>query len=668
METKKRMSIQTKVFRMVMIIVSVSLLTTSVLAVICMILIQKTSSKALKEMTEQSIMQTVSGKSNLTDSELGQYKYYIEDFATFLHQLYVHPEDYVKKEVPPLDANNAGKLVMQRVPATEDVDQSVIDEEALLLSNIEQILYPVMSDEDNVIATVYLGTENGQILCYDTQSDIKPGTPYNYFESNWYNKAKEEQQACFTDVYLDSFGRGLTITCMSPFYNEKNEFAGVVGMDIVIDDLYRSIVEMNLPEGAYAIMVDNAGNEITPDGGEMLLADDEDIDDATLQKIMEKQTGVSLSDKGTYFGYAPVKSTDWMFCVKLPEAVALASVYSITEYIRTSILFFVLVFVVVSLIVFFVVKRFARRLTKPILALGADAAEISGGNLDHRAKAIYNDEVGDLANSFNEMASSLKKYIADLTSVTAEKERIGAELNVATKIQADMLPSIFPAFPERKDIDIYASMDPAKEVGGDFYDLFMVDENHLALVIADVSGKGVPAALFMVIAKTLLKNHLQAGESVEDVLTNANKQLSENNDEMLFVTAWVAVIELSTGYIEYCDAGHEIGLVLHQGGEVEEIRPVKKRPPLATMDGIRYEKYSFTLEKGDRLFLYTDGVPEATNAEGELYGMKRLEEILARNIEASPSEILVRVREDVDSFVGEAPQFDDLTMLAFMRL
>lgn len=651
-----------------MIIVTVSLLITSVLGTLCMILIQKTSSKALQSLTEQSILQTVSGKSDLTDSELGQYEDYIKDFATFLHELYVHPEDYVEKEVPPLDAKNAGKLTMQRVPASEDVDQSVIDEESLLLSNVEQILYPVMSDEDSVIAAVYLGTENGEILCYDTQSDIKPGTPYNYFESAWYTKAKEEQRACFTDVYLDSFGRGLTITCMAPFYNEKDEFAGVVGMDIVIDDLYRSIVEMNLPEGAYALLVDNAGNEITPDGGEKLLSDDADIDNATLNNITEKQTGVSLSDKGTYFGYAPVETTDWMYCVKLPEAVVLEPVYNITSYIRTAIIVFVIVFVIVTLTAFFVVRNFAKKLTKPILALGADAAEISGGNLDHRAEVIYNDEVGDLAKSFNEMASSLKKYIKDLTSVTAEKERIGAELNVATKIQADMLPSIFPAFPERKDIDIYASMDPAKEVGGDFYDLFMIDENHLALVIADVSGKGVPAALFMVIAKTLLKNHLQAGESVEEVLNNTNNQLTENNDEMLFVTAWVAVIDLRTGYIEYSDAGHEIPLVMHENGEVDEIKPMKKKPPLATVEGIIYQKNAFSLHKGDRLFLYTDGVPEATNAEGELYGMKRLEDLLAKHTTTKPNEILVKVREDVDNFVGDAPQFDDLTMLAFMRL
>ena len=668
METKKRVSIRRRVFRMVMIIVTASLLIMSIVGIVSMLRIRNISSDALKEMTEENILQTVVGKSNLADSELGTYEDYINEFATFLHELYLHPEDYVDKEVPPLDAKNAGILTMQRVPASEDVDQSVIDEEALLLANVEQILYPVMSDENSVIAAVYLGTENGQILCYDTQSDIKPGTPYNYFESTWYTKAKEEQKSCFTDVYLDSFGRGLTITCMAPFYDEKDEFAGVIGMDIVIADLYEAVVQMNLPEGSYAMLVDNAGNEITVDGEEKKLADDPGIDNVTLDKIMAKETGVSLSNQGIYYGYAPIDTTDWMFSVRLPESIVMEPVYYIIHFIQSTILIFVIVFVVVALLVFFVVRGFATRLTKPILALGEDAAVISGGDLDHRAEILVNDEVGDLATSFNEMAGSLKQYITDLTAVTAEKERIGAELNVATKIQADMLPSIFPAFPERNDVDIYASMDPAKEVGGDFYDMFMVDDNHLAVVIADVSGKGVPAALFMVIAKTLLKNHLQAKESVEDVLKNTNNQLSENNDEMLFVTAWVAVIDLTTGYTEYSDAGHEVALVLHQDGTVEEIRPVKKKPPLATIDSIEYRKDSFTLEKGDKLFIYTDGVPEATNADGELYGMKRLEELLSKHVDTKPDEILVRVREDVDRFVGEAPQFDDLTMLSFMRV
>ena len=277
------------------------------------------------------------------------------------------------------------------------------------------------------------------------------------------------------------------------------------------------------------------------------------------------------------------------------------------------------------------------------------------------------DEIEVLSQSIGKMERDMLDFVDNIKKITAEKERIGAELDVATKIQADMLPRIFPPFPDRNDMDIYASMNPAKEVGGDFYDFFMVDNDHLGLVMADGSGKGVPAALFMVIAKTLIKNNMQADKVVEQVLIDSNNQLAENNDELLFVTAWVAIVDLKTGDVEYSDAGHEFALVLHPDGTVEEIHPAEKRMPLAAMEGMSYLRDTFNLGVGDKLFLYTDGVPEATNANNELYGMERLEAVLAKHTGDTPQEILTAVRADVDAFVGDAPQFDDLTMLAFER-
>jgi len=207
-------------------------------------------------------------------------------------------------------------------------------------------------------------------------------------------------------------------------------------------------------------------------------------------------------------------------------------------------------------------------------------------------------------------------------------------------------------------------MNPAKEVGGDFYDFFLTDDKHLAVVMADVSGKGVPAALIMVIAKTLIKNHLSAGESVEDAMMHSNEQLLENNDEMLFVTAWVGIIDLETGVVEFADAGHEPAFVLRQGQSVELIKHKKKKPPLATIEGTKYLRDEFKLEKGDTLFLYTDGVPEATNANEELFDKDRLEASLNEHVSEDPKSLLASVHADVNAFVGDAPQFDDLTMLA----
>ena len=214
-------------------------------------------------------------------------------------------------------------------------------------------------------------------------------------------------------------------------------------------------------------------------------------------------------------------------------------------------------------------------------------------------------------------------------------------------------------------MDIYASMNPAKEVGGDFYDFFLLDEDHVCVVIADVSGKGVPAALFMVIAKTLIKNQMQTGCAVNEALSIVNNQLADTDEESFFVTAWVAVIDLRTGETEYCDAGHETALLIHEKGNVEEIRPRKKHPPLAAMEGIKYTKNNFVMKPGDKLFIYTDGVPEATNASDSMYGMKRLETTLASHANDNLRDLFKSIRFDVDSFVGSAPQFDDLTMLGF---
>ena len=395
-------------------------------------------------------------------------------------------------------------------------------------------------------------------------------------------------------------------------------------------------------------------------------------------EVIEKKTTQSkfiISDGE--FGYnisalKPVLSKDGseVICVIAVEEPMRRVQTAARDFVMRTVC--LLIVAIVLIIIFFVVYLY-KRVVKPINIIAGEVKRFGEANErnEESEKTLTsiktNDEVELLAESIDKMEKDMLAYVDNITAITAEKERIGAELNVATKIQADMLPSIFPAFPERNDMDIFASMDPAKEVGGDFYDLFMVDDDHLAVVMADVSGKGVPAALFMVIAKTLIKNHLQNQEPVNEALINANNQLCEGNDEGYFVTTWAAVVDLKTGDVEFADAGHELPLVIHPDGSVEGFKPTKKRPPLATMEDLQFLLDRFNLAPGDKLFLYTDGVPEATNAENELYGMDRLKAVLEKNCKASPKEILVAVRADVDAFVGDAPQFDDLTMLAFER-
>ena len=275
------------------------------------------------------------------------------------------------------------------------------------------------------------------------------------------------------------------------------------------------------------------------------------------------------------------------------------------------------------------------------------------------------DELGSLSEQFAKMVVDLDDYMINLQHITAEKERIGAELHVATQIQADMLPRIFPPFPDRKEFDLYATMTPAKEVGGDFYDFFLVDDDHLALVIADVSGKGVPAALFMVIAKTLIKNRVMMGETPSEALRNVNEQLCEGNEAELFVTVWLAIIDLRTGHVLEANAGHEHPAIKKKDG-VYELHKTRHSPAVAALEGMRFRQTEFDLDPGDTIFVYTDGVTEATDSSDKLFGEARMLEALNHNTDKEPTELLPAVRQAIDTFVGEAPQFDDITMLGLI--
>lgn len=306
-----------------------------------------------------------------------------------------------------------------------------------------------------------------------------------------------------------------------------------------------------------------------------------------------------------------------------------------------------------------------RMLLKPIALIRQNAFEFANNDAqltDALGQIQTGDELQELAQSVLTMEHAIIQYIAHVQRVTAEKERIGAELNVATQIQADMLPRIFPAFPERKEFDIYASMNPAKEVGGDFYDFFMVDDRHLAVVMADVSGKGVPAALFMVIGKTLIKDHTQLGISLGDVFSNVNNLLCDANSEGMFITAFEGILDLVTGEFTYVNAGHEIPYICRKGESFEAYK-VRAGFVLAGMEDMRYKEGSVKLAEGDRIYLYTDGVPEATNADNEMYGSERLLNILNKHKDKTPENLLMEIKADVDRFVEEAPQFDDITML-----
>ena len=324
---------------------------------------------------------------------------------------------------------------------------------------------------------------------------------------------------------------------------------------------------------------------------------------------------------------------------------------------------------VLAVVLFLVVYiGFLRReVVSPILTIAGEArrfAEDNVARLDLLEQIRKKDEIGTLARAIGRMETDIVQYVENLTAVTAEKERIGTELNVATQIQADMLPRIFPPFPERDEFDIYATMTPAREVGGDFYDFFLVDDDHLAVIIADVSGNGMPAALFMVIAKTLIKNHAQAGMEPAQVFETVNNQLCENNEAGMFVTAFLGVLDIRTGRFTYVNAGHNPPLVSLGGGSYDWLKS-RRGFVLAGMEDMHYKQQDITLVPGDSLFLYTDGVTEALNGENELYSEARLLAFFNQGglSEKPLAEQLRLLHADIAAFASGAEQADDITML-----
>lgn len=313
----------------------------------------------------------------------------------------------------------------------------------------------------------------------------------------------------------------------------------------------------------------------------------------------------------------------------------------------------IVIFAALFIMIYVLVKK---QVVNNILKINGSLASITAGHLDTVVDVRSHEEFAALSDDINSTVDTLKRYISDAEA------RIDAELAFAKAIQHSALPSVFPPYPNRKEFEIWACMYTAKEVGGDFYDFYFVDEDTLAFLIADVSGKGIPAAMFMMQAKTLLKSYAESGMDVAEVLTQANSKLCEGNDADMFVTVWMGYLNTKTGEVTYANAGHNPPLVRHADGSVTYL---KSRPGLvlAGMEGIRYRTNHIQLESGDLLYLYTDGVTEATDAENNLYGEDRMLSVLERNADALPHAVCEQVKADVDAFVDEAPQFDDITML-----
>ena len=410
----------------------------------------------------------------------------------------------------------------------------------------------------------------------------------------------------------------------------------------------------------------------TDDSEERIIGDFEPYDEGDKEAIervllQEPEEELQFSD-GLKYGfllsaYAPIPGSDGK-----PAAVVGVD-YSATDVVIQIIMFvlanlatILIITIAAEIICYFIVNR---RLIYPIRLL-TKAADDVVENLDagshFRVDVDTGDELEDLAAAFAQMDGGLRKYVRRLSAATAERERMLTELSVAARIQNDMLPQIFPPFPDRKEFSVYAAMKPAREVGGDFYDFFLIDEDHLGLVIADVSGKGIPASLFMMRSKTLIQSLALPGKDPGEVLTGVNEILCGNNDAEMFVTVWFAVLELSTGRGVAANAGHEHPAVRRADGPYE-LDVYRHSPALGVISGIRVRSHEFRLMPGDEIFVYTDGIPEAVNDRLEAYGTERMLRALNKKGSVSPEDRINDVQTSADSFAGGTAQFDDMTTL-----
>ena len=391
---------------------------------------------------------------------------------------------------------------------------------------------------------------------------------------------------------------------------------------------------------------------------------------AALISAPDRITEETLKADGKMIGEIPENTTVRMllggedvFCrYRNAEGYYIISVYPAAEALQTrdvamyvNTFLEILVFAVLFALIYMLIKKIV---VNQIEEINSSLAKITGGDLDEIVNVRSNQEFASLSDDINRTVDTLKKYIAEASA------RIDEELEFAKNIQSSALPNSFPAFPKRKDFDIFASMTPAKEVGGDFYDFYMTDNNRLHFLIADVSGKGIPAAMFMMRAKTELKSLTEAATPLNEVFTHGNRALCEGNDAGMFVTAWQGGIDLRNGKLQFANAGHNPPLVRHGDGKFEYLRS-RAGFVLAGMDGVKYKTQETQLDPGDIVFLYTDGVTEATDADKKLFGEDRLLEAINSREFESMEELCKHVKAEVDAFVGEAPQFDDITMVAF---
>lgn len=527
---------------------------------------------------------------------------------------------------------------------------------------------PYTFDESRKFYSPYAYRSDGE-----TDTTNLGGEDYNYFLKDWYQIPKTIDSAYWSEPYYDEGGGNALMTTYSvPFYRNvdgERKFWGVITIDISLEWLREIVNEVEIYETGYAFLVSSNGTYVTHPSSrhimnETIFTRAKEENQPKMREIgrdmirgNSKLTSIDLHDRGKVLVYhKQLPSTEWALGVVYPHDEMYASLREFNWLIASIAL------VGLILLTFFTV-RIIKQMTGPLSRFAESARLIAGGNFDvELPKVETNDEMKELRNAFAYMQNELADYIVHLKETTSAKEKIESELRIAKEIQMGMIPHTFPPFPDLNQLDLYAMLEPAKEVGGDLYDFFLIDERHLCFAIGDVSGKGVPASLFMAVTRTLLRSLAPRQQSPKAIVEAMNYSLSQGNDSSMFVTFFLGILDVKTGELRYVNAGHNPPVLISEdkGAEYFEIT---KDIPVALIEDFEYTDMKMTIGKNDRLFLYTDGITEAENAQAELYSDKKLLEYLNGQSTLVPAEIIQNVEKEVTTHVDGNEQSDDLTML-----
>ena len=619
--------------------------------------------------------------------------------ADEMNEIYRNPSRFLPQTVDEPSQTQSGKTNFY-IQYSETFDRTAFADEIAISSRIKDFLIRIV-ENNSMIVSIGIISRDGYTISADDDRDVniadfeQPPLTYETTESEWYQKAIKEEKLIFSDVRQFVLSNALGGFCAIPYYNENGEIMGVTAGQIFLDKIEHLLDEIELYDTGFCFVVDNRGYVILNSDddipAELLVSLTDKLQysqNEDLSKIAVEMTAgkndlreITLNGKEYYIVYAPIKATGWSFGAAISkeeviepvirnkeiiEAVTTKNIDELEKVLMNKIILVAIFMVVILAIVIYVNRKLSDNFVKPIYELSNNVREIAKGDFNKKIDIKTGDEIEHLAACFNAMTGELKTYIENLTKITAEKEKMATELEVAKNIQISMLPHDFNF--NRNDFEIYAMMNAAKEVGGDFYDFYLLDENHLVITIADVSGKGVPAALFMANSKTILKNFAMTMVNPDDlsaVMTCANQQLCENNKEKMFVTVFMGMLDLKTGEFIFVNGGHNPPLIYRKSENHFEYLKLKKSCILGIKKKLSFNQQSIQFESGDMIFLYTDGVTEAMNSQRKQYTSSRLQNFLDDTDDNISLETLLEiVRKDIKNHTGDAEQSDDITMVA----